>query len=227
MHERIWEVLPWYVNGTLTPEETEAVDQHAAVCPRCREELAACRTASQAVAQAGEVAPTPHPVRLARLLARIDRQEKGEGQSGARAVLARLRALFKPAAQPLPWMLAAQVAVLVLIGALLFWPRGGDLPSAQFRTLSAPTAQPAPQFTLRLVFDERATEGEIRQLLLSVRGEITGGPSPFGAYTVAVPATGDSLATVLHHLRGASVVELAEPVAEPNVVDTAAERGDG
>jgi anti-sigma factor RsiW len=223
MHERFWEVLPWYVNGTLTPEEAKAVDQHAAVCPRCREELAACRSLSQAVAQAGEVAPTPHPVRLARLLGRIDRQEKGEGQGGARAVLARLRGLFKPAAQPLPWMLAAQVAVLVLIGALLFWPRGGEQSGAQFRTLSAPAALPAPQFTLRLVFDEQATEGEIRQLLLSVRGEITGGPSPFGTYTVAVPATGDALATVLHHLRGAPVVELAEPLAG----DTAAERGDG
>lgn len=218
LHQRIWEMLPWYVNRTLPPEEAAAVAEHAAACAHCRDEIEACRTIAQAVVEAGEVSPTPHPVRLTRLLRRIDQHEQSGGQAGMGAVLARLRSLAAPVARPLPWMLAAQLAVLLLIGALLFWPRA-EPPGAPFRTLSAPVAAPAPQLALRLVFHPRATEREIRQLLLSVRGEITGGPSPFGAYTVTVPASGDPLAKVLDLLRRAPIVDLAEPAIEPSHED--------
>jgi hypothetical protein len=218
LHQRIWEILPWYVNRTLPPDEAAAVAEHAAVCARCRDEIEACRAVAGAVIEAGEVSPTPHPVRLTRLLHRVEQYEQGGGREGMRAALARLRSWAAPAAQPLPFMLAAQLAVLLLIGALLFWPRA-DPPAAQFRTLSAPAGPPAPQLALRVVFDQAATEQEIRQLLLSVRGEITGGPSPFGAYTVAVPASGDPLVKVLEHLRRAPCVELAEPAVEPQRED--------
>jgi hypothetical protein len=211
LHQRIWESLPWYVNRTLPPEAAAAVVEHAAVCDRCREEIEACKSVAQAVVEAGELAPTPHPVRLTRLLRRIDEHEARGGRAGIPALLARLRSLAAPAARPLPWMLAAQVAVLLLIGTLLFWPHQ----EPQFRTLSAPAAVPAEQLTLRVVFNRQATEEEIRRLLLSVRGEITGGPSPFGVYTVAVPVSGDPLAKVLDHLRRAPAVELAERAVEP------------
>ncbi|MEM1385515.1 MAG: zf-HC2 domain-containing protein [Pseudomonadota bacterium] len=36
----IWELLPWYVNGTLSAEERARVEQYCATCPICREELA-------------------------------------------------------------------------------------------------------------------------------------------------------------------------------------------
>lgn len=213
LHQRIWESLPWYVNRTLPPEEAAAVAEHAAACERCRDEIEACRSLAQAVVEAGELAPTPHPVRLTRLLRRIDEHEAGRGRPGIpgiAALLGRLRALAAPAARPLPWMLAAQLAVLVLIGALLLWPHQ----EPQFSTLSAPAVAPVPQVSLRVVFNRQATEEEIRRLLLSVRGEITGGPSPFGVYTVAVPA-GDPLTEVLAHLRRAPAVELAEKAVEP------------
>lgn len=218
MHQRIWEILPWYVNRTLPQEDAAAVAEHAAGCARCRDEIEACRTVAKAVAEAGEVSPTPHPVRLTRLLRKIDEHEQSGGRAGIAAALARLRSWAAPVARPLPWMLAAQLAVLLLIGTLLAWPHA-EPPAAQFQTLSAPAAPPAAHFTLRVVFDHRATEEQIRQLLLSVRGEITGGPSPFGAYTVEVPASGDPLAEVLDHLRRAPAVELAEKTTEPPRVE--------
>jgi len=38
--EQVRELIPWYVNGTLSRDEAAAVAEHMASCPSCREELA-------------------------------------------------------------------------------------------------------------------------------------------------------------------------------------------
>ena len=35
LHERVWNLLPWYVNGTLSLKERERVEAHLAACRRC------------------------------------------------------------------------------------------------------------------------------------------------------------------------------------------------
>jgi hypothetical protein len=100
--------------------------------------------------------------------------------------------------------------------AVAFWPG----PRAGYRTLSDPprpaaagAAVSGPQ--VRVVFAPATTEAELRRVLLEVRGEIVGGPSSLGAYTVAVPASGpgsEPLALVLEHLRADPRVRFAEPV---------------
>lgn len=37
--ERIQELLPWYVKGSLSPEESQAVAGHVATCDACRDDL--------------------------------------------------------------------------------------------------------------------------------------------------------------------------------------------
>ena len=64
-----------------------------------------------------------------------------------------------------------------------------------------------------MVFAESTPEAEIRRLLATVRGEIVGGPSPLGVYTVALPADGEPLPVVLSHLRAQPQIRFAEPVA--------------
>jgi hypothetical protein len=71
-----------------------------------------------------------------------------------------------------------------------------------------------PTFRLRVMFSPKATERQISGLLLGVRGKITDGPSPYGAYTVEVPAAGDPVRVVLARLRSEpQVVAFVEPVA--------------
>jgi hypothetical protein len=41
--EHVAEILPWYVNASLSREETALVDEHLATCAACRDELARCR----------------------------------------------------------------------------------------------------------------------------------------------------------------------------------------
>ena len=41
-HDAVAELLPWFVNGTLSAEERETVESHLGECLVCRRELEAC-----------------------------------------------------------------------------------------------------------------------------------------------------------------------------------------
>ncbi|SHN13443.1 Putative zinc-finger [Roseibium suaedae] len=39
-HDAVWELIPWFVNGTLPPAEQARVKQHVQSCPQCAAEVA-------------------------------------------------------------------------------------------------------------------------------------------------------------------------------------------
>jgi hypothetical protein len=211
-HQRIWDLIPWYVNGTLPAEEQRAVEEHLAGCTRCQEEEGLCRATRQALATAGEVAPSPHPVQLARLLGKIDELEAGQG-APRRPFLAALRAHLVPQS-PIRALLAFQLAVTALLVGLLLWQQRQPQ-TLLYQTLSASEVPRGDTARVRVLFREDATEKEIREILLHVQGEIVSGPSAFGTYTIEIPAKGDPPAALLTHLRSQPQVRLAEPVAGP------------
>ena len=228
LHRRVWELLPWYVNGTLPTLEQRTVAEHLEGCRRCQEELETCHRLGEAIRQTESIAPSLHPAQLARLMARIEAEETGRGsRSWRRALLSPWRGLRSlTAATPTlaRGLLAAQLVLLIgLAGFLLRQPAQPagpgpqPAPAAVFRTLSdpEPAAQPGnPQsIQVRVVFAEGITEKEIRDLLLRLRGQIVAGPSPLGVYTVEMPAAPDPLDRVLAHLRAQPKVSFAEPVA--------------
>jgi hypothetical protein len=221
VHRQVGELLPWYVNGTLVQREREKVESHLAGCADCQAEELACRRLAEAASGASESAPSPHPAQLARLLDRIEQEERAQG-----GWLSPVRSLLGAAPRPLRGALWAQAAViLVLVGfiGLQGWQARPRLSSgaaasapaapAVYRTLSAPAARPAHAVRLRVMFSPTATERELRQTLLGVHGEITAGPSPLGVYSVEVPAGGDPARAVLARLRSEPPVVFAEPAA--------------
>jgi hypothetical protein len=223
-HRRVWELLPWYVNDSLALSERERVEAHLAACPRCQEEARLCRRTADEIAAAGEIAPSPHPVQLQRMLARIDESEREERQQGiGRRFLLPFRSLVA-APRPLRAALVAQAAMILLLLGALAWSAQRPGPAAVYRTLSDPPAPPVRTVRLRVVFAPTATEREIRGLLLGLRAEITAGPSAYGAYTLEVPAAGDPARVVLAHLRSEPQVMLAEP---DSTVAAPAEAGRG
>ena len=205
-HEQVWDLLPWLVNDTLEPGERVEVEAHVAACRECRDERERCRTMAALVRKA-DVAPSPHPAQLAQLMRRVDEVER----TRKRPRLVRLLGARKVNVW---WALAAQAAAVVVLLGVIFWPS----PPSHYRTLSdpaPPVAVTAAQRQVRLVFTPNATETEMRRVLLEVRGEVVGGPSPLGAYTIAVPggAGAEPLGLVLDHLREDPHVRFAEPVA--------------
>jgi len=212
IHQRIWELLPWYVNRSLGEKEVERVEAHLAVCPRCQEEERLCRQTAGAVRSAGESAPSPHPVQLQRVLERVEESEREE--RGRSRWTATLQARLAASPRPVRFALVAQAAaILLLVGWLAARP-GTSPPPAVYSTLSDPAAAPAPGVGLRVMFSPQSTERELRALLLAVRGQVTGGPSPVGVYTIEIPADGDPAAVVLARLRSEPQVAFAEPAVD-------------
>ena len=121
-HQRVWELLPWYVNGSLAQPERERVEAHLAACRRCEEEERACRRTAAEIAGAGEVAPSPHPIQFQRVLARIEESEREERRHGGGwRLLAPFRALVQATPRPLRGALVAQAAVIFLLVGFLAW----------------------------------------------------------------------------------------------------------
>src|SRR5258708_17419601 len=77
-HDSIWLLLPWYANGTLETAERRLVEDHLAGCPSCREEVARCSGLAAALRARPEIAPSPHPLQLARLMNRLDVSDASE-----------------------------------------------------------------------------------------------------------------------------------------------------
>jgi Putative zinc-finger len=290
-HDSVWLLLPWYANGSLAAAERRDVEEHLGACARCRAELEHCQSFGAALRAEPDHAPSPHPIQLARLMARIEASEQGAyatapaGPSrrarGSRPALLGAAAAddgtdadfmhgyVDPMADPDPsqsfgaararrgpaWrraqlaatpravrmVLVGQLAAMLLLGVALVLrlpgasgvagtpgtpgelrPAAGTLAAATqqasatgrqplFHTLSAPatavsSASAVPRQQIRVVFSETATERQIRDVLLQVRGRLTDGPSPLGTYTLEVAAAPSSASPGSRAPRGAGQV---------------------
>ena len=216
VHQRVWDLLPWYANGTLAAGEREMVDNHLAGCPHCRHEVESSLRMQLALHQLEEAIPSPHPVQLARLMARLDEPAAAgdaAAPEGVAAAAASPAAGAAPAAfaaapaagerrwlprllattpQPVRWALAAQLVMLLSLAAM-------QAPRLASTLARVRTVRPAPQFhtlsqaavpargpEIRIVFSEAATERQIRELLLRIGGHLADGPSPLGTYVVQI-----------------------------------------
>ena len=187
-HERVAELLPWYVNASLSREEAALVDEHLAACAACRDELARCRALSLTARSApqGEEGWAPSPRHFARVLARIEASEQRRVGARGRALLDRLRSWVSDTPRPVRWAFGVQGVAALALAAVLLWRAPG--PPLTYETLSRPApAAVGDRARLHLVFAEETTERELRDLLHDIDGVLVGGPSPRGVYTVELP----------------------------------------
>ena len=75
-HTTIVQLLPWYVNDTLGPDERRQVEAELASCTECAAELEELKTVRSAMLELEETAPSPSGFGLTRTLARIEEHER-------------------------------------------------------------------------------------------------------------------------------------------------------
>jgi anti-sigma factor RsiW len=178
-------LLPWYLNGTLREDERRQVDQHLSSCAACRAEL---DELAQLNVQLHEVyAAQSEPssqIPRAQLEDPAKRATSVTGRQRQRGGDDGVRSLFLTR-----WAPALAVTLLVAQLGFLLW-------SMTRPTLSDPVMTRglgALTVRLRVVFQETASERQIRALVQGMRGRIVDGPTPEGAYIMELPA-GDQAA---------------------------------
>ena len=221
-HQKVWEILPWYINGTLDSHEHELAARHILSCQSCADEVARCQSIAMAIRSAKAGAWSPSPEHFAGLMERIDRANTSAAPERrrihVREWIEKIRRHFQETPSLFRWVLAAQTAAIVLLAAATIW-QASVAPFSLYRTLSDAGSGPAAgQVHLQVVFADDITEREIRTLLSSTGATIVAGPTPMAVYTVALagddrggPArTRETLAVLRAHPK-VRLAELKQP----------------
>lgn len=183
-------LLPWYQNGTLREDERRQVDQHLSSCEACRAELDELAQLNVQLHEVYAAQPEPLPRTQRAVLAQVQLEASAmrtTSVTGLQPLKGQddwFRSLFAPR-----WAPALAVALFVAQLGLLLWSMSRSTFTEQVTTrgLDAPTVR------LRVVFQETASERQIRALVQEMRGRIVDGPTPEGAYIMELPA-GDQAA---------------------------------
>jgi hypothetical protein len=200
-HQQAAQVLPWFVNGTLTGQEHAAVEAHVRDCLRCRSELEQLNRWQGEFSQMMHERPVPPAVASSRAAALIARAAAADGPAPVRESertplhAGRRRSVVDAIAAwvavPSQWLTAAPRAAVLAISMLLVagaltWsllPRAPD--TADFRTLTTPDSLPAGQY-LRVVLHPQSDAGSMDRLLREFGLTIVAGPSEHGVYTLTL-----------------------------------------
>ena len=195
-HETAWQLLPWFVNGTLQAGERQLVERHMNACLICRREIGALSKL------ATELQHRPRNVACENALAQLH-QRMDQAPAGSR----------------FPWAAAASLVVVIGL-ALISSNRVTDGLvdfSAGYQTLGTDPSLGTSQFgrSARVVFRPDVDTKEIVSLLDAVDASIASGPSRRGAYTVSFSGTLSSRAqqSAIRNLRDSGRVLFVEPVA--------------
>lgn len=194
-HDEVQELLPWFVNGSLAPEEANRVEAHRATCAECRSDLGAERQLAAAVAQLSFECDGAWE-RMRALLS----QDRGRSVG---------RWLRKKV--PISWAATGPLAAAAAL-AFVFVSVAPKQPiEPQYRALnSIGTAQ---QANLIVQFQPATPVKDVQHLMAISKARLVDGPTVTGAYLLRVDEAQRQLA--LEKLRDDKAISLAEPIDAP------------
>ena len=194
--DRFAELLPWYVNGSIDAADRAFVDSYLAEHPDARAELAWYESLQTRMRETVPAVPATIGLERAMKKIRADQPTLAERIGAFVGVLG-----MRPAAA------LSVFAIIVVQGGVIanMMNRVHD-DSLEIRALRAQTVEEGP--LIKVNFAPDAKESDIRLLLVSVQGTLTGGPGQLGDYYVRVPAGKE--ATAAEKLKGKPIVQAAE-----------------
>ncbi|MEP6938629.1 MAG: zf-HC2 domain-containing protein [Rudaea sp.] len=177
-HQRLQDMLPWFVMGTLDDDERVLVEQHVSGCASCRREI----VWHEQLRDANLAQPLERDA--GRAFAALRERLPGRGVESASWV-ANLVEWWQSQQTWLRWTLALQpLAIAALAGALLMVStRAMHVPEGAFHALARSADASA---RLVVVFSPQATQAEMRRVLLASGARIVDGPTAADAYVLAV-----------------------------------------
>jgi Putative zinc-finger len=174
--ERFTELLPWYVNGTLSDEDRAFVERHLAEHPDARAELDWFQSLQSRILD--NTPAVPATIGLSKVMRLI--------QGDRPTIAERISAFFGDFGMR-PAMALAGFALVAIQGGVIFnLMVGAEEDASEIRALKATRVEEGPM--LKLNFAPDAKEADIRYLLMSVHGSLAGGPGQLGDYYIRVPA---------------------------------------
>jgi anti-sigma factor RsiW len=189
------ELVPFYVNGTLSSEECALVERVLAEDPQLRDSARALARL-RSLMQAQEPERSPGPLGRARLMRDIERQENARVEDSLRAVPPRRYS------SPFPSVLAAAVvAGLFALGVGWF----SQTDTSPYQLASGGSVAEVRGPVLTIAFRPDATEAEIAALLRELRLGIVAGPTALGLYRIQAGESAD-LTELAARLRAAPQV---------------------
>ena len=194
-------LLPWFVNGTLEGEELAFVQRHVERCVRCQREVEWLRDLHASCVAAENVPGASGALR--NLRRGLEQPREGGGGTPLRKLWSRVRPWSH-------WVVAAQLAMIVVLGVALL-PAGSG--PALYRTLGQSHPGAPAAGSLVVVFDPITTEAELRRILRDAGARIVDGPTQANAYVLDVPPQRQDQA--IKALRAERAAVLVEPLGPP------------
>jgi hypothetical protein len=186
MKARFDELLPWYVNGSLGPDDRAVVEQYLAEHPQAHAELDWYRSLQQRLQDAAPA--VPETIGLDRVLARI-----GHDRPSLAARVGNFFSALLGTSGMRPATAFAGLAIIVVQAGFIFSLLGRPHEDeAEMRALRATVTDQRPM--LKINFAPDAREADVRHALMSVHGRLVGGPGQLGDYFVVVPAGSEASA---------------------------------
>ncbi|HKW44551.1 MAG TPA: DUF4349 domain-containing protein [Candidatus Eremiobacteraceae bacterium] len=164
-HRDISELLPWYVNDTLTLEERTAVESEIDGCAECASDVEELTSLRDYLLEKDAAVVGPAETLLAKTLARIEREEHAPRSIGK--LWASLAGVG--------WLLAAlpAVAAVAIVGTLAFGPHGW------LAGPSTTTSGGGPDQVANLQLESRSAATPVN---LAPRFKVESSGAPLGAF---------------------------------------------
>ena len=178
------ELLPWFLNATLTEDEAAAVAHRLRSSPAAREEMERVRELALAVQSQHASAWQPSARHFQEILAQVDADERGSQGMFARG-WQRVCDWVRSIGPGATWAIAVQACVIVALVAWLV-PLPSAPEEATFETLSARRDGGQWPRALDVIFAPQASVVDMRALVDAVHGVVVDGPSALGVFTIVI-----------------------------------------
>ena len=167
------ELLPWFVNKTLSTEEHHTVKQHLESCPQCQQEVALLQQMRRQIKETST--KSPGDIGLNRLLGTIRKDPTIPDVSQKTSV----------SWWQTGFAIAASLIIVIQAGLLI---------DAWY--ISKPviplTGSQEHGLVLQVSFTPSTTEPQMREVITAIHGKFIDGPSALGIYRIRIDNKGSS-----------------------------------